>query len=59
MIVVTDAALDAACVAARKAIENYSSFDSAMVPDDALRAVVSDALDAAVAVFNIPTKKGT
>lgn len=56
MIIVTDAVVDAACVAARKAIQDYSSFDSAMVPDDALRTVVSDALMAAVAVLNQTTK---
>jgi hypothetical protein len=55
-IVVTEDALNAACLAARKSIEDYSVFDSSMVPDDALRTVVSNALDAAVAVFNTPTK---
>lgn len=56
MITVSDVALNAACEAARKAINDYSSFDSAMVPDDALRTVVEKALDAAVAVFNKPVK---
>lgn len=59
MIAVSDAALDAACVAARAAIDNYSKFDSSMVPDDALRTVVAAAFNAGVAVLNLPPKKGT
>lgn len=51
----TEAGLDAACAAARKAIEDYSSFDSAMVPDDALRTVVTEAV---IAYLNT-TLKGT
>jgi hypothetical protein len=43
-----EAGIDAACAAARKAIEDYSSFDSSMVPDDALRTVVTAALEAYV-----------
>jgi hypothetical protein len=50
----TPAQLDAATHAARQAIENYSSFDSSMVPDDVLRTVVLEALSAAL---NLP--KGT
>lgn len=45
-----EAGIDAACAAARKAIEDYSSFDSSMVPDDALRTVVTAALEAYVNV---------
>lgn len=50
------AQLKAACAAARQAIQDYSSFDSAMVPDDALESVVSKAL---VAALNLPQPKGT
>lgn len=48
----TDAQIAAACIAARKSIEAYSSWDSAMVPDDALETVVTAALQAAL---NVPT----
>jgi hypothetical protein len=51
MINPTPTQLTVACAAARKAIENYSSWDSSMVPDDALETVVNDAL---VAALNIP-----
>lgn len=44
----------AACAAARKAIQDYSSWDSSMVPDDALESVVVAALKAAL---NVPTPK--
>jgi len=54
MINPTAAQLKAACTAARQAIQDYSSFDSAMVPDDALETVVSKALAAALNVQ--PTK---
>jgi len=47
----TAAQLSAACAAARQAIENYSSWDSSMVPDDALQTVVDAAL---VAALNVP-----
>jgi hypothetical protein len=47
----THAQLAAACAAARKAIQNYSAWDSSMVPDDALQTVVNAAL---VAALNIP-----
>lgn len=50
----TPAQLDAATAAARKAIEDYSSFDSSMVPDDVLRTVVLEALTAAL---NLPKGK--
>ena len=43
-----EAGIDAACAAARKAIQDYSAFDSDMVPDDALRTVVTAALEAYV-----------
>lgn len=39
--------LKAAVAEARKAIEEYSAFDSAMVPDSALETVVNRALLAA------------
>ena len=57
MIQPTNSQLSAACDAARKAIQNYSSWDSSMVPDDALQTVVNAAL---VAALNIPqpTPKG-
>ena len=45
---VTPAMLDAAVAEARKAIEEYSAFDSAMVPDSALKTVVERALIAAL-----------
>lgn len=50
----SDAQVAAACAAARKAIQDYSSWDSAMVPDDALENVVVAALKAAL---NVPTPK--
>jgi hypothetical protein len=56
MVVVTQDVVNAACKAARKAIQDYSAFDSSMVPDDALEEVVSKALDAAVAVINSKQK---
>lgn len=54
MISPNTAQLAAACAAARKAIQDYSSWDSSMVPDDALETVVSAAL---VAAFNVPQPK--
>lgn len=42
--------LDAAVAEARRAIEEYSAFDSAMVPDSALEMVVNRALIAAAKV---------
>jgi hypothetical protein len=52
MVHPTQAQLTAACTAARQAVENYSAFDSSMIPDSALQAVVSQALTAAL---NVPT----
>ena len=52
----TTEAIAAGVAAARAAINDYSSFDSSMVPDDALEKVVTDALTAALAVlFPKPT----
>ena len=51
-------ATDAAVAAARAAITEYSSFDSSMVPDDALAEVVMKALAAALDVY-FPQAKGT
>ncbi|HMF68692.1 MAG TPA: hypothetical protein VK602_13920 [Phyllobacterium sp.] len=51
MVQPTQAQISAACAAARKSIQNYSAFDSSMVPDDALQSVVSAAL---VAALNVP-----
>lgn len=53
----TPAQLDAATSAARKAIQDYSQFDSSMVPDDVLRTVVLEALSAALNI-HIPVPKG-
>jgi len=49
-------AIDAAVAAARVAINDYSSFDSSMVPDEALAKVVLDALNAAFAVVSAQQK---
>lgn len=51
----TAAQLTAACRAARHAIQNYSAWDSSMVPDDALQTVVDAALVAALNVPTLPT----
>jgi hypothetical protein len=51
----TQSQVTAACAAARKAIQDYSGFDSSMVPDDALQTVVVAALNAAL---NVPQSKG-
>jgi hypothetical protein len=51
MILPTHAQLANACAAARKSIQNYSAWDSSMVPDDALQTVVNAAL---VAALNTP-----
>ena len=57
MILPTSAQLTAATQAARKAIEDYSEFDSSMVPDAALTTVVEAAL---IAAFNVqPEGKST
>jgi hypothetical protein len=50
----TQEATNAAVAAARAAINDYSAFDSSMVPDDALEKVVVDALTAALKVMNPP-----
>lgn len=55
----TPPAIAAAVAAARAAINDYSSFDSSMVPDDALEKVVTDALTAALKVLFPPAPKGT
>jgi hypothetical protein len=56
----TQEAIDAGVAAARAAITEYSSFDSSIVPDDALAEVVVKALSAALDVY-FPTTpaKGT
>lgn len=46
----SSAQIAAAMSAARAAIEAYSSFDSSMIPDDALQAVIVKALTAALNV---------
>jgi hypothetical protein len=57
MIILTAAAEKAALVAARQALQNYSSFYSSMVPDDAIQSVVDEVLKATLAVLNAnPTK---
>ena len=54
----TQEAIDAGVAAARAAITEYSSFDSSMVPDDALAEVVVKALSAALDIY-FPPAKGT
>ena len=54
----TEAQLTAACAAARKAIDDYSAFDSSMVSDDVLQTVVSEALMAALNIPTTPPEKG-
>lgn len=41
---VSQAAIDQGMAAGRKALQNYSSFDSSLVPDSALRIFVQDVL---------------
>lgn len=41
--------------AGRKALDNYSSFDSSMVPDDALETFVTEVLTAVLASAPDPT----
>lgn len=55
MITPSKAQLDAGFAAGRKALDDYSSFDSSMVPDDALRAFVTAVVTAAVNV-SVPQK---
>ncbi len=50
----TQTMLNAGYAAGRKALENYSTFDSSMVPDDALHTFVQEVLAAALAVSPIP-----
>lgn len=58
MITPTPAQIQAACAAARNAIEAYSAFDSDMIPDDALEAVVTAAFTAGINVPS-PSEKGS
>jgi hypothetical protein len=51
----TDAQIKAGCVAGRKALEDYSHFDSSMVPDDALETFV---ITVATAILNVQNKTG-
>jgi hypothetical protein len=46
MTILNHAALNAAIAAGRKALQNYSSFDSSMVPDDALATFSADVITA-------------
>ena len=55
----TQEAIEAAVAAARAAINDYSQFDSSMVPDEALGKVVTDALTAALGVMFPPTTGAT
>ena len=49
----TQEQIQAGCVAGRKALQDYSAFDSSMVPDDALEQFVTDV---GTAIINtIPT----
>lgn len=50
----SQAAINAGMAAGRKALEDYSSFDSAMVPDSALLLFVTDVLTAGFAVSTPP-----
>jgi hypothetical protein len=52
MIRLTHAQLEAGIAAGRKALQDYSSFDSSMVPDDALATFVADV---GQAILNVPT----
>jgi hypothetical protein len=54
MITPTPAQLQAGIAAGRKALDNYSSFDSSMVPDNALATFVQEV---ASAVLNVPPPK--
>lgn len=46
MIQLNHAALNAGIAAGRKALQNYSSFDSSMVPDDALATFSAEVITA-------------
>lgn len=50
----TQVMLNAGYAAARKAVEDYSEFDSSMIPDAALQLVVQDILTASLAVAPSP-----
>lgn len=50
----TEAQIEAGVIRGRKALDDYSSFDSSMVSDDALRTFV---IDIATAVLNVTPKK--
>jgi hypothetical protein len=54
MINPTPAQLQAGVTAGRKALDDYSSFDSGMVPDDALATFVAAV---ASAILNVPPPK--
>ena len=54
MIQPTKAQIDAGCAKGRQALNNYSTFDSGMVPDDALQAFVIAVLEGAL---NAPPPK--
>jgi hypothetical protein len=56
MITPTQAQLDAGVKAGRKALDDYSSFDSGMVPDDALATFVAAV---ATAILNATPPKPT
>lgn len=55
-VIPTPTQLAAANAEARKTIEAYSHFDSAMIPDSALQTVVKAALTAALNVPIVPKK---
>ena len=55
----TQEAIEAAVAAARAAMNEYSSFDSSMVPDDALAKVVIAAFTAGLNVLSPPTTGAT
>ena len=50
----TQAQLAAGVKAGRKALDDYSSFDSSMVPDDALATFVAAVVEAAINVSPPP-----
>jgi hypothetical protein len=56
MIQLTHAQLTAGIAAGRKALQDYSSFDSSMVPDDALATFVADV---GQAILNVPQPHST
>jgi hypothetical protein len=52
----TPAMIAAGAKAGRKALDDYSTFDSGMVPDDALDTFVTAVLTAALALIKPPVK---